>query len=441
MKKTLRKPIAAYGILLFAFTLFFVGCQKKDKIQPEENKKEFKKPETTSIIGGNPISIDNRSYQVLIDVGTGYGGGVILNNEWILTAAHVVTQLGTKDPVSLSNIVVYSGSSAPYGGNISYVNQVIIHEGFPINDGLVKPNDIALLKLSAPLTFSTNQSSIIYSNPSDLLSVNDIVSVSGWGRTACTIPGPSPTLNVTNVLVNSLNDPSLLSCVSPSGTNQQSWMGDSGGPIVKSVPGLGEVLFGIVSGGTCPGGMVYSRVSYFADWIKTKTGGLDRPTLEGPSSFCTSATYSISNLPAGATVSWSLSGTGLASISPGGSTAMLTRTGYGAANLIATVSLNGHSMAITKPIVLGYKQPTVTVNGGNTWGGSKFYIIGNTEPGTSYRLEVTTPSGTVYTAFGEVSLDQLGKYWVRLYITNNCVTERLVYTSSFISVDDGGPIH
>ncbi|WP_114790685.1 M12 family metallopeptidase [Niabella yanshanensis] len=167
----------------------------------------------------------------------------------------------------------------------------------------------------------------------------------------------------------------------------------------------------------------------------------DKFPIQGPTSFCNSATYSISNLPVGASVSWAVSNTTLASLAPSGSAVTITRSAYGSANLLATVLFNGNSIVVTKPIILVYKQPTITVNGGNTWGGSKFYIIGNTEPGTSYRLEVTTPSGSVYTALGEVSLDQLGKYWVRLYLTNSCFTEKLVHTSSFISVDDGGPIH
>ncbi|WP_297908549.1 trypsin-like serine protease [uncultured Parabacteroides sp.] len=47
------------------------------------------------IIGGQSIDISQAPYQVAIFTDYGFGGGVIINNQWILTAAHVSHKHGT----------------------------------------------------------------------------------------------------------------------------------------------------------------------------------------------------------------------------------------------------------------------------------------------------------------------------------------------------------
>ena len=58
------------------------------------------------IIGGSAVNITERPYQAAVFVnGTFNGGGVIISNRWILTAAHVVA--GLYD--SYSDVKVYTG--------------------------------------------------------------------------------------------------------------------------------------------------------------------------------------------------------------------------------------------------------------------------------------------------------------------------------------------
>lgn len=58
------------------------------------------------IIGGSAVNVTERPYQAAVFVnGIFNGGGVIISNRWILTAAHVVA--GLYD--SYSDVKVYTG--------------------------------------------------------------------------------------------------------------------------------------------------------------------------------------------------------------------------------------------------------------------------------------------------------------------------------------------
>ena len=62
---------------IISFLLLFISC---NALQAQ-----------LKIIGGSAVDITQRPYQAAIFVnGQFNGGGVILNNQWILTAAHVV---------------------------------------------------------------------------------------------------------------------------------------------------------------------------------------------------------------------------------------------------------------------------------------------------------------------------------------------------------------
>ncbi|MCH5718111.1 hypothetical protein [Niabella hibiscisoli] len=127
---------------------------------------------------------------------------------------------------------------------------------------------------------------------------------------------------------------------------------------------------------------------------------------------------------------------------------ILTRTGYGSTNLIVTISYNGSTIVVTKPIDLGYPTPDIFTNVGSTatFGGCYQFNYLSQVPGTTYKWQLKKmPSGPTQTvstaAFAELCFEALGSHRLTLSISNACVTNQVVYTKNINVVDDGGPIH
>lgn len=239
------------------------------------------------IIGGSAVDISQRPYQAAIFTdGEFNGGGVILNNQWILTAAHVI------NGYSASSISVCTGytnlSSAP---NRSTVNQVIKHPQYYSHSG---KNDIALIKLSSPLSFSTTRKPITVSN-STSYSNGTTATISGWGRRSV---GGSISLNQlykTNVTIIACSSYDLTATKS----NNMAYKGDSGGPLTISST-AGDLLIGVaraVGSLDKPTTLdsYYTNVGTYYDWIVSNTSYLH--TISGDDLLCGNGTFTITPIP------------------------------------------------------------------------------------------------------------------------------------------------
>ncbi|CAF1565975.1 unnamed protein product, partial [Adineta steineri] len=99
------------------------------------------------IVGGETAGTNHWGWAVSIEINTtGLCGGSVLSSTWIITAAHCVRG------VSTSNLTVYAGSSARFAGQSRIASIIIVHPQYNRN---TIANDIALIKLSTPLTMST----------------------------------------------------------------------------------------------------------------------------------------------------------------------------------------------------------------------------------------------------------------------------------------------
>lgn len=154
------------------------------------------------------------------------------------------------------------------------LSQIIQHENY---NGFTISNDIALLRLSSPLTFNTYVAPIAL--PAQGQAATGDCVVSGWG--ALTEGGSSPSIlqKVTVPIVSDTEcraaygesdvEDSMICAGVPEG-GKDSCQGDSGGPMACSDTGS-TYLAGIVSWGYgCarpgyPG--VYCEVAYFVDWV------------------------------------------------------------------------------------------------------------------------------------------------------------------------------
>lgn len=207
-------------------------------------------------------------------------GATLIGSQWVLTAAHCVTddagRLIPAEDFKLSIGGLYLSDITEYHA----IEQIIVHPGFQASTMV---NDIALLRLAQPLdaeapTLSWN------SDPEFPLPGTDAV-VAGWGTLSADGSTPDRLQKVVVPVVSTAKanetkayagsvQPSMLAAGYVDG-GKDSCQGDSGGPLVIEVHGH-WLQVGIVSWGKgCAEPYaygIYTRLSSFADWIEGITG-------------------------------------------------------------------------------------------------------------------------------------------------------------------------
>ncbi|KAK3553112.1 hypothetical protein QTP86_031692, partial [Hemibagrus guttatus] len=188
--------------------------------------------------------------------------------------------------VVASNVKVLLGLEDVQGTNPNKqqrsVSKIINHEDY--SESSTVYNDIALVQLSSSVTFNNYIVPVCLSTNSSSFSTGTNVWITGFGRVGYNVDLPYPqTLQEVQVLTLSNND-----CAKVYGSNvildnmicagvpeggKDSCQGDSGGPLVFK-QNTTWVQVGIVSFGSgcakpnSPG--VYTRVSYYQDWINSQ---------------------------------------------------------------------------------------------------------------------------------------------------------------------------
>ncbi|XP_049631456.1 anionic trypsin isoform X1 [Suncus etruscus] len=248
----------------------------------------FPTDDDDKIVGGYTCQENSVPYQVSLNAGYHFCGGSLINDQWVVSAAHCFkSALETADPgqgglrTILTVLPLCSRIQVRLGehnikvqeGNEQFINSVKVIR-HPRYDSWTLDNDIMLIKLSSPAVLSSRVSAIAL--PSSCAPAGTQCLISGWG----------------NTLSSGVNNPELLQCLDAPLLSQaqceasypgqitenmvcagfleggkDSCQGDSGGPVVCN----GE-LQGVVSWGygcaqkNKPG--VYTRVCNFVDWIE-----------------------------------------------------------------------------------------------------------------------------------------------------------------------------
>ncbi|MFP2960996.1 trypsin-like serine protease [Myxococcus sp. 1LA] len=252
-----------------------VGCgpealESKNALEPAASSER-------AIIGGTVTTIEDNPWQVsLRSNGFHLCGGVILNENWVLTVAHCVL------PGMMPNVTVVAGTPQRSGsaGQHRAVSKTFVHSGFV---DAYQGHDIALLRLAAPLDLSGPKAKGIgllsaADELAGLPSVGSSARISGWGVTALdahTFPNMLHAVDV-DILSNSAAQAAYpdevitgaqLAAAAP---GKDSCFGDTGGPLSVLKDGT-RVFAGLISWGylcadpSFPG--MHTRVSSYADWV------------------------------------------------------------------------------------------------------------------------------------------------------------------------------
>lgn len=211
-------------------------------------------------------------------------GGSLIASQWVLTAAHCVPGFKT------ASYRIGYGSVEMGKMKVSDVAEVRPHAGY---DPETSDNDIALIKLAAPVT-GVQFAALAKAGPRTERT-GDRLTVTGFGRmaecpsgqsgAACRMQDRLQQVDVPVVAIDAcraayqdtgsvLGDRQI--CAGYTEGGRDSCQGDSGGPLVRAVGNDRWEQVGVVSWGIgCaranrPG--VYTRVAAFSDWLRQALG-------------------------------------------------------------------------------------------------------------------------------------------------------------------------
>jgi trypsin len=243
------------------------------------------------IVGGTVVTPHEFPWQVFLTISTSEGtffcGGSVIMRQYVLTAAHCVTDyLG--DLYNASQIRVYAGVHDRRQLNTVRTQgrtglQVSVHR---LYNAERYDYDVAVIKLNAPFTLNAYVKTIQLAKPTEhsLFATGTDVTVSGWGIIE---DGNVPSiLRKTTVDIistaacnakNSYDGAVTNRMLCAARTGKDSCQGDSGGPLFLRQGSIYKQV-GVVSWGNgCalaryPG--VYSNIGVLRAWIATKVPAL-----------------------------------------------------------------------------------------------------------------------------------------------------------------------
>uniref|UniRef100_A0A182T724 trypsin n=1 Tax=Anopheles maculatus TaxID=74869 RepID=A0A182T724_9DIPT len=226
------------------------------------------------IVGGFEIDVSETPYQVSLQYFRHHRcGGSVLNNKWVLTAAHCTVGL------TASTLTVRVGSSEHAdGGTVVRVARIVEHPNY---DDSTIDHDYSLLELESELTFSDKVQPVALPEQDEQVEDGTMATVSGWGNTQSATESNAvlraanvPTVNQKECdnaysTFDGITDQML--CAGYHQGGKDACQGDSGGPLVADGKLVGVVSwgFGCAQAGY-PG--VYSRVASVRDWVRENSG-------------------------------------------------------------------------------------------------------------------------------------------------------------------------
>ncbi|KAI1298434.1 Serine protease 33 [Halotydeus destructor] len=261
--------------------IFVSACSKTYSVSVFNNCKCGVPKVGTRVIGGRGATRDAHPWQVGLlkwndrqGALSLYCGGSLINDRWILTAAHCFPN---KNPVNSSiKIAIGSLTQSEMTRNLVDVESILVHRQYEQKGYF---NDIALIKLVKPVAgFGTTRIPVCLATGST--AINNL-KLSGWGKTASPVDNGSPSETLQEVDFTPLDNYTCVQrspkvnterqlCAGQSG--RMACQGDSGGPLTTLVNGK-TYQVGVVSYGPNDCGKftnrptIFTRVSGYSEFI------------------------------------------------------------------------------------------------------------------------------------------------------------------------------
>ncbi|XP_042224071.1 trypsin alpha-3-like [Homarus americanus] len=229
------------------------------------------------IVGGITTGVNEWPWQAALMFGDGqFCGGSLINDRYVLTAAHCTEGLKA-DEIYVHLAEHDLSNSEETHLVIRSVSKIINHQNYQPGDEI---NDIALLKLSSPVTVGDIVLPVCLP-PLSPTYAGKTATVTGWGTTSS---GGTSADTLREVKLKVLSNggckksygesiKKTMLCAGSAG--KDSCQGDSGGPLVFKDGGGNYDQIGVVSWGFGCGDSgypgVYTRVNKYLKWIKSNT--------------------------------------------------------------------------------------------------------------------------------------------------------------------------